>query len=144
MPAFMSTRPNLDMRRWLPRMSWDANDPEETWMALDCCSTQVEQWGLLRQRKPRSGRRSSSSRARTRRDAEMTSGIFVSAAAPELTIVAVNGLAYCPHGRRAHRQEPLRFFDLRNFGPRVEAREGRNKHFAGDLISTSSLMELCK
>ena len=55
MPAFMSTRPNLDMQRWLPRMSWDANDPEETWMALDCCSTQVEQWGLLRQRKPRSG-----------------------------------------------------------------------------------------
>src|SRR5262245_10093605 len=89
-------------------------------------------------------RRSSSSRARTRRDAEMTSAIFVSAAVPELTIVAVNGLAYCPHGRLVHRQKPLRFFDLRNFGPRVEAREGANKHFAGDLISTGRLIELCK
>ena len=43
-----------------------------------------------------------------------------------------------------HCEKPLRFFDLRNFGPRVEADEGRNQQFAGDLIPTGRLMELCK
>ena len=33
-----------------------------------------------------------------------------------------------------HREEPLRFFDLRNFGPCVEADEGGNEQFAVDLI----------
>ena len=41
-------------------------------------------------------------------------------------------------------EEPLRFFDLRNFGPRVEADEGGNEQFAGDLIPTGRLIELCK
>jgi hypothetical protein len=41
-------------------------------------------------------------------------------------------------------EEPLRFFDLRNFGPRVEADEGGNEQFAGDLIPTGRLTELCK
>jgi hypothetical protein len=41
-------------------------------------------------------------------------------------------------------EEPLRFFDLWNFGPRVEAYEGGNEQFAGDLIPTGRLIELCK
>jgi len=41
-------------------------------------------------------------------------------------------------------EEPPRFFDLRNFGPRVEANEGRNEQFAGDVIPTGRLIELCK
>jgi hypothetical protein len=43
-----------------------------------------------------------------------------------------------------HREEPLRFFDLRNFGSYVEADEGRNQQFAGDVIPTGRLIELCK
>ena len=43
-----------------------------------------------------------------------------------------------------HCEEPLRFFDLRNFGSYVEADEGRNEQFAGDLIPTGRLIELCK
>ena len=51
----------------------------------------------------------------------------------------------CQSGDRpTHCEEPPRFFDLRNFGPRVEANEGGNEHFAGDLIPTSRLIELCK
>jgi hypothetical protein len=67
-----------------------------------------------------------------------------SAAAPKLTTITMNGLVCCPHFRLMHRQEPQRLFDLRNFGPRVEAREGRNEQFAGDLISTGRFIELCK
>src|SRR5262249_5890193 len=52
------------------------------------------------------------------------------------------GLAYCPRGLLTHRQEPLRFFDLRNFGPRAEAREGRNEQFASDLMPAGHLVEL--
>ena len=43
-----------------------------------------------------------------------------------------------------HCQEPLRFFDLRNFGSRTEADESRNEQSLGDLIPTSPLIELCK
>jgi hypothetical protein len=43
-----------------------------------------------------------------------------------------------------HCDEPPRLFDLRNFGPRVEADESRNELFAGDLIPTGRLIELCK
>src|SRR5262249_8389934 len=43
-----------------------------------------------------------------------------------------------------HREKPLPFFDLRNLGPRVEADEGRSEQFAGELIPTGRLIELCK
>ena len=43
-----------------------------------------------------------------------------------------------------HREEPLRFFDLRNFRSYVEAEEGRNQQFAGDVIPTGRLIELSK
>jgi hypothetical protein len=43
-----------------------------------------------------------------------------------------------------HREEPLRFFNLRNFRSYVEADEGRNQQFAGDVIPTGRLIELCK
>ena len=47
--------------------------------------------------------------------------------------------------RRAHAcEEPLRFFNLRNFRSYVEADEGRNQQFAGDVIPTGRLIELCK
>src|SRR5262245_6356009 len=46
--------------------------------------------------------------------------------------------------RLRHCEEPVRFFDLRNLGPRVEANEGRSEQFAGELIPTDRLVELCK
>src|SRR5262249_53018992 len=46
--------------------------------------------------------------------------------------------------RPTHCEEPPHFFDLRNFGPRVEANEGRNEQFAGDLIPAGHLVELCE
>jgi pimeloyl-ACP methyl ester carboxylesterase len=53
-------------------------------------------------------------------------------------------IACRPSDRLMHSEEPLRLLDLRNFGPRVEADEGRNEQFAGDLILTGRLIELCK
>ena len=44
-----------------------------------------------------------------------------------------------PGGGLMHCEEPLRFFDLRNFGSYVEADEGRNQQFAGDVIPTGRL-----
>ena len=41
-------------------------------------------------------------------------------------------------------EEPPRFIDLRNFGPRVEPSDGRGEQFAGELIPTGRLIELCK
>src|SRR5262245_7651065 len=43
-----------------------------------------------------------------------------------------------------HREEALRLFDLRNFRSYVEADEGRNQQFAGDVIPTGRLIEPCK
>jgi hypothetical protein len=53
-----------------------------------------------------------------------------------ISLLACNWLVHC--------EEPLRFFDLRNFGSRVEANQRRNEHFAGDLIATGRCIELCK
>ena len=46
--------------------------------------------------------------------------------------------------RLMHCEELLRFFDLRKFGPRVEADEDRNEQFAGGLMPIRRLIELCK
>ena len=53
-----------------------------------------------------------------------------------ISLLACNWLVHC--------EEPLRFFDLRNFGSRVEANQRRNEQFAGDLIATGRCIQLCK